>query len=298
MFDPLGDRMKSYEDVECGRCLLHGVPVVARMDGRAFHRVTRKFDRPYEKVMSDIMVDTTVELVRETGACFGYTQSDEITLVWAPPGIGTEVWFGGRVSKMVSNLASYTTALFNMHYPRIPADKRIAGLLPTFDARVFCVPTKDEAATCVWWRELDATRNSIQMAARAQFSHNQCNNKNTSELHEMLFQAGINWNDYPAFFKRGTMVTRRKEMRHFTVDEIDKLPPKHLARTNPDLKVLRSVVEPVNVPPFSYVSNRTAVVFDGAVPESNWIERADESQQESQAAREEGLLQVVREIGS
>lgn len=276
--DPFGDRMKRYEAVETDRRILHGVPIVGRVDGRAFHRLTSNFDRPYEKDFSDVMVEVTKYLVTETGAVCGYTQSDEISIVWSEPirvhdENGTtrlfhiEQWFGGKIFKMTSNLASLATAAFGVLYrTRIDEKKRIPGLLPTFDARVFAVPNRMEAAACLWWRELDATRNSLQMAARAHFSHEQCQDKSTSQLHDMLFDAGINWNDYPAFFKRGTFVQRRTVERILSKEELENLPPKHEAVRNPDKVIRHTVISPIEVPPFTYVNNKVGVVFDGEEP--------------------------------
>lgn len=134
-----------------------------------------------------------------------------------------------------------------------------------FDCRVFQVPTRAEAVNCLIWRELDATRNSIQMAAQANFSHKQLHGKNCNELQEMLFQEkAINWNDYPSFFKRGTYIQRRKVVRAYTSSELDVLPLNHNAHKNPDLMVERTEIRSVDLPPLMKATNREAVVFDGA----------------------------------
>jgi len=113
---------------------------------------------------------------------------------------------------------------------------------------------------------LDATRNSISSAARAVFSHKEVLKKKGCDLMEMLFQKGINWNDYPAFFKRGTYVQRREVIRKFTADEISKLPPKHAARTTPSLIYTRHDVSILEMPPILKVLNQEEVVFKGADP--------------------------------
>ena len=135
-----------------------------------------------------------------------------------------------------------------------------------FDCRVWNVPNLVEAANTILRREQDATRNSIQMSARSVFSHKQCFMKDTSQLQEMLFQKGINWNDYPSCFKRGTFIQRRKTTKAFTSDELDKLPAKHRARTNPELVVERSEIRTVEMPAFGKVVNRVEVIFEGADP--------------------------------
>lgn len=257
--------MKGYESVEAGRRLMPLLPVVARIDGRAFHTFTRGMDRPYDERMVRLMVETTRYLVKETCACMGYTQSDEITLAWHAPDPKSQIWFDGRVAKMTSQLAAHATLWFNrllrLNWPFM------AERLPTFDARVWAVPSRAEAANVFLWREWDATKNSISMAASACFSDSEVHGKSGAEKQEMLFQRhGINWNDYPARFKRGTYVQRRLVRRPFTTDEIEKLPPKHAARSNPNLMVDRHDVAVVDMPVFTAVLNREAVIFDGADP--------------------------------
>lgn len=264
MSDELGDRMKLYELAEAGRRLMPLLPILARIDGRAFHAFTRGMERPYDPAFSEAMIATTGYLVRETCACMGYTQSDEITLAWHSDNIKSQVWFDGRVHKMVSQLAAHATLMF---YDQIEARMpEFALRRPTFDARVWNVPNRTEGANAFLWREWDATKNSISMAAHAHFSHNDLHGKNGAHMQDMLYAKGINWNDYPAFFKRGTYVQRRSVVRPFTAEEIEVLPPKHEARFNPGLTVERSDVRALEMPPFAGVTNREAVIFDGADP--------------------------------
>jgi len=260
----LGDRMKKYEAAWDAN-LMPFVPAIARLDGKAFHTFTRGLERPYDQRLSTLMVETTRFLVGDLGACIGYTQSDEISLVWFVEKIGTELPFDGRTLKLASILAAKASVYFNKRLPDLLPEK--IGQSPVFDCRVFSVPTQTEAANCILWRELDATRNSISMAAQACFSHNQLMGKNCDEMQEMLFQEkGINWNDYPSFFKRGTYIQKRVVERPFTSDEIDKLPPKHAARTNPDLKIWRTDYRVLDLPPIPKITNREAVIFAGAEP--------------------------------
>lgn len=262
--DSLGDRMKWYERRYTEESFLPMNPVMARIDGRSFHTFTRGLERPYDKRLSDLMVETTKYLVDATNARSGYTQSDEITLVWLSEDWESEIFFGGKLLKMTSLLAGIASAFFNKKLPDFLPEK--ANELPVFDSRVWQLPTEYEASNCFIWRELDATRNSIQMAARAYFSHNECNKKNCSELQEMLFQKGINWNDYPAFFKRGSYVRRRSIEKVITPEELEQLPPKHAARNNPDLKVRRSAIMVEEFPPLKQLVNRDEVLLHGAEP--------------------------------
>lgn len=262
MRDDLGDRMKMYEGTEAGRRLMPLLPVLARIDGRAFHSFTRGMERPFDATFTSCMVDTTMALVKDTGACMGYTQSDEITLAWHADNHRSQIWFDGRVAKMTSQLAAQATLIFyRLVLERMP---EYAKRMPTFDARVWNVPTKAEGANVFLWREWDATKNSVSMAAAAYYSHKQLHGKNGAAKQEMLFQKGINWNDYPAFFKRGTYVQRRTVMTPFSAEELDQLPEKHEARNNPALIVERQVCAVLEMPPLGMVRNRVEVIFDGA----------------------------------
>lgn len=266
MEDAMGDRMKMYEGMESSRRLLPLIPVVARLDGRAFHTFCKGLERPFDKRFHDLMVDTTRALVDETAAKIGYTQSDEISLVWHVEDPKGENYFGGRVQKMASVLAASATAFFNRQLPsRIPEK---AAYLPMFDARVWGVPNQEEAANALLWRERDATRNSILATAQAHFSHKELQGLNTKQLQEKLFQErGINWGvDTPTWAKRGTWLRRATRSTPFTAEEIESLPPMHAARRNPGLVITRSVLEAVDMPSFNSVINRVGVIFRGEKP--------------------------------
>jgi tRNA(His) guanylyltransferase len=262
--DALGDRMKDYEGHTADRRLIPRLPVCIRLDGRSFSSFTKGMERPFDPKMSKLMVDVTQRLVEETNAVIGYTQSDEISLVLYAEDAKSQTFFDGRIQKLESVLASMATAVFNRLLPASFPDR--VDRLPLFDCRVWNVPTKEEAANAILWRERDATKNSVSMAARAYYSHNELMGKNGSQMQEMLFQKGINWNDYPAFFKRGTFIQRRKVSKPFTAEELSSLPPKHQAHQNPDLVIERTQTVKLEMPPFGRVTNRTAVIFGGEDP--------------------------------
>jgi tRNA(His) 5'-end guanylyltransferase len=270
MEDALGDRMKLYEGLTTPHRLLPMLPVVARIDGRSFHTFTKGLQRPYDPGLSRLMVETTRYLVEETNARIGYTQSDEINLVLYSDDHESKIYFDGRLQKLVSQLAAQATAAFNFLLPtHLPEKAAQRGLhnLPSFDARVFVVPSLTEAANAILWRELDASKNSVSMAARAYYSHGELLGKNSSEMQEMLFQKGVNWDSYPAFFKRGTYIRRRAVRRKFSVEELAALPPLHNAHKNPDLEIERSEIAEIELPPLNRVTNREQVLFFGADPQ-------------------------------
>jgi tRNA(His) guanylyltransferase len=261
--DDLGDRMKMYEAMEAGRHCLPRLPIMLRLDGKSFHTFTQGLARPYDQRMSHAMIFTTRQLVHETNALIGYTQSDEISLVLWAENFESEMFFNGRIQKLCSVVASMCSVYFNEF-------KDAAGIHPDkrafFDCRVWTVPNQEEAANTILWRELDASKNSISMAAHAVYSHKELHGKSGSEKQEMLFQKGINWNDYPTFFKRGTFIRRVRRMTKFSTDELERLPEKHEARQNPNLEIERWSMEEIKMPPFNKVLNRVGVIFNGEDP--------------------------------
>jgi len=252
--------MKLYEGAEAQRRLMPKLPAFARLDGRCFSSFTAGMDKPFDNMMCAAMKALTAFLVEETAACVGYTQSDEITLCWHAPDPDSQIYFDGRIQKMTSTLASTATLAFFEIVCESPL-RDYANRRPTFDCRVWNVPTLEEAANVFVWREQDAVRNSLQAAAQSVYSHNQLDRKNGADLHEMLHQKGINWNDYPDWFKRGSYYARRTVERPFTAEEIDALPEKHEARRNPALVVKRQEVQRLALPPILRVANRVGVLF-------------------------------------
>jgi len=262
--DSLGDRMKVYEYHETNRRFIKFLPIYARIDGRGFSKFTRGMERPYDKRMSDAMIDTTKVLVEQTHATIGYVQSDEISLVWIPTEHGHN-WFDGKIIKMTSVLAGLTTAAFISSMADHFVNWELLLLkLPHFDARVINMPSETEAANMLLWRSLDATKNAVSMATRHYYSHKAMHLKSQADMNEMLFAKKVNFNDYPYFFKRGTWVRRVTEERVLTTAELSKIPEKH--RLDLDTPLVRNVVRAFDLPPFHKVANRTDVLFRSAVP--------------------------------
>jgi tRNA(His) 5'-end guanylyltransferase len=207
---------------------------------------------------------TTCALVEHTHATIGYVQSDEISLVWIPTENG-HGWFDGKTMKMTSVLAGLATSAFiqGMFHRFDDADKRLQQL-PHFDARVISMPSETEAANMLLWRNLDATKNAISMAASHYYSHRELHGKSSSDKQEMLFQKGVNFNNYPEFFRRGTWVKRFVEERALTSEEWIRIPEKH--RPDPDASLVRSTVRGFDLPPLSKITNRVEVLFRGVDP--------------------------------
>jgi len=225
--DSLGDRLKQQEQVEAGRRADHGAPLMARLDGRAFHTFTRGLPRPYDVRLSSLMIDTARYLVEQTHARVGYTQSDEISLVWwnDDPAAESTYLFDGKIQKLTSVLAAMASAYFTRYLPeRIPEK---ADQLAMFDCRVWNVPTKHEAFLNFLWRQDDAIKNSISMAAQAHFSHKRLHAVDSESKKQLLRELNKPWEDEPTFFKSGTFVRRETQMRPISAEQLAKIPEKY-----------------------------------------------------------------------
>jgi tRNA(His) guanylyltransferase len=259
-FDVFGDRQKLFEGREAGRLLMPGLPVLARLDGRAFKTFTKGLQRPYEAALSRLMVDTATYLVEQTHCAVAYTQSDEITLAWNAVENPAEFLFKGRVQKLTSILAAMATSYFTRAVPeRLPSK---AHLHPLFDARVWQVPNLEVALECFQWREADATKNAVTMAARAYYSDKDLFQVGTALKHDMLMAKGVNFNDYPAFFKRGTYVRRETVERELSAAEIGRIPEGR----RPSGPVARQKIVEMELPPIFKVINAVNVLFHKAEP--------------------------------
>jgi len=196
--DPLGDRMKGYERVTQA-VLPRRTYTILRLDGRAFHAVTSRCERPFDVGFANYMNYIAKGLCHEVqGSVFAYVQSDEISILMQDfESIDTQPWFGGNIQKIVSVAASFAGSMIY--------DCRFPGA--HFDARVFTIPDQVEVANYFIWRQRDATRNSILMAAQKALGHRACQGLNTKQLQEKMWQEKqINWNDYPQQFKQGRRI--------------------------------------------------------------------------------------------
>lgn len=242
--DALGDRMKGYERIETARALNISRPVVVRLDGRSFSRFTRGFERPFDSRMTFAMIDTAATLVEKTHAVVGYTQSDEITLIFVTEP-GSDMLFSGKLQKLTSVLAGLATAAFmrevNNHFPRDVFER-----LPHFDARAFNVPDLSEAANCLLWRIRDAEKNSVTMACAEHFSHRQMHQKNGQDKRDMMTSAGVDFEDLPSFFRVGTILKRAVVSRPLSDAERKAIPEKH--RPQPGTLVQRTEIHTVDMP--------------------------------------------------
>lgn len=216
----LEERMKTYESV-AKTYLMRRTPVAIRIDGKAFHTFTRGMERPFDLIFREVMNKTTLELCKSVQGCvFGYTQSDEITLILKDyTNLDTTAWFDNQVQKIVSVSCSMATLYFNRIFIEVVENafnsktityEQYIKYTPKynkalFDARVFNIP-KEEVVNLVYWRQQDAIRNSIQSVGQANFTAKQLHGKSVSNIKEMLLNKNIVWDDYEVYLQRGTSV--------------------------------------------------------------------------------------------
>lgn len=203
----LGDRMKKYEKIETGDRFIPCLPVYVRIDGRSFSKFTKSMNKPYDERMSRVMQEVTKALVEETGASIGYTQSDEISLVFYQDSIESSIFFDYKKQKMVSVIAGLTSSLF-MKFCMKQMPEYCENSVPCFDCRAFSLPSKGEAMNAVLWRVKDATKNSVSMAARSLFSHRELQGKKQNDMITMMLEKDVDWNKYPKYFKEGSFFKR------------------------------------------------------------------------------------------
>lgn len=242
--DDLGIRMKTYYEQIPKTKLMRRTPVAIRCDGRAFHTFTKGFQKPFDEVLIKSMQETMKYLCENIQGCvLGYTQSDEITLILVDyKNLNSDAWFDYEVQKMCSIAASMATMAFNKYfkeevvnwYNRVDkseANSKLfsqycmkASIGAMFDARVFNIP-KEEVTNLLYWRQLDATRNSIQMVGQANFSHKQLHGKSCNMIQDMLMiEKEINWNDFPIHQKRGSCCIKGDYFAERVVHNIHRSP--------------------------------------------------------------------------
>ena len=236
----LAKRMKDYE-MRDRYFLQKRIPVAIRVDMRAGHTFTRGFKRPFDNIFMKSMQETVKYMCENMGnAKFAYVQSDEITIILTDyDTLETDCWFNYRTDKLCSISASMATMAFNKCFTKNVEDfsksRDVVGYNgqyfgdyedaiiqlavyekavekgAMFDARCFNIP-KEEVTNLIYWRQLDATRNSIQMVGQANFSHQELQNKTCNMIQDMLHeQKDINWNDFPIPCKRGTACVKTDE---------------------------------------------------------------------------------------
>lgn len=213
MTKDISTRMKEYEAVS-SNYLIRRTPVIIRIDGKAFHTLTRGLDKPCDYKMQVAMEDTALELCKAIQNCkFAFLQSDEISFLLTDyTTLLTDAWFDNNVQKMVSISAGYASVLFTKFFNYETCSSHTA----IFDSRAFNL-SKEEVNNYFVFRQQDSVRNSIQGLGQAHFSHKELHGLSCYKIQDkLMIEKGINWNDIKTYQKRGTCIT--KSLSGWSVD--------------------------------------------------------------------------------
>ena len=218
MEDFLENRMKKFEKCFSGQYLIPRMPVIIRLDGKAFHTFTKHLKKPYDEDLMNAFKYTMLDLCGEVQNCkLAYTQSDEISLLLTDyETFETEQWFGGNIQKIVSVTASMCTRFFSKYSVTYRRDVNMIDAF--FDCRVFSLP-KEEVCNYFIWRQKDCERNSINSLGQKYFSHKELQEKNINYVKQMLLeQKDVCWEKEITSFRRGTCVAKVKD--HWVIDYV------------------------------------------------------------------------------
>lgn len=236
--DALSVRMKEFYEMRTRTYLPRRTYTIIRIDGKAFHTYTRGLKKPFDLGLIEDMDETAKYLCKNIqGAKMAFVQSDEISIVLTDfDTLQTDAWFDGEVQKIVSISASMATSKFNQlrtkRYLKTKLedgiekitdmfiDKFLDFKLAEFDSRVFIIPFKDEVLNYLIWRQHDTVRNSISSVAQSMFSPKELHGKNQSDMQEMCFQKGTNWNDFDDKLKRGRLIIKQEIIKNNTVRKV------------------------------------------------------------------------------
>lgn len=236
-FDIVSHIMKVQESSNSIRFDKNNGPVVARLDGKNFSKLTKIFKSPFSYDFMDYMDNVTRKLIEYSNADVGFTQSDEITLCWLK-----NPYFDGKQQKINSVLASLASLKMFEELDSYRNSKQL-NMYPIFDCRSIQLENSRLVEKNIRWRQSDCTRNAIQTLCRHYYSHNECDKKKINEMLDMIKLKGDNFDYYPKRFKYGLLITRETQRRKLTGAELNELPELHEARKNPDMEFERSVLK-------------------------------------------------------
>jgi tRNA(His) guanylyltransferase len=191
MQDSLNDRMKDNYENRYRFYLTRRTPVIIRLDGVAFHTLTRRFEKPFSVPFRHAMMLTTMYLVREIqGAVAGYCQSDEISILLIDyKRLNTEAWFDYNINKINSVAASMASVQFNKNLLSLPPVGLTAVPVGYFDSRAFNLP-REEVTNYFIGRQKDWMRNSVTMYALSFYSQEQLHKKDCETVKKMIVADG------------------------------------------------------------------------------------------------------------
>ncbi len=201
-FDDLDQKMRVFETAH-DLCVLPGLYMVARLDGRGFTHLTKevhRFEAPFDARFRDLMIETVEYLMAGCGfnMVYGYTESDEISLLFGQE----ENSFSRKLRKLISILAGEASAKFSL----------LLGAMACFDCRISQLPSVELVVDYFRWRNEDAHRNALnahcywllrKQGKGIREATDTLEGMSVANKNELLFRNGINFNDLPLCQKRG-----------------------------------------------------------------------------------------------
>lgn len=215
--------------------------VLVHVDGRSFSKLIKnKFKKPFDDKFIDMMNKTAIFLCESIqGAKIAYVQSDEISLLLKKDSPEGDIFFGGRLCKMQSIIASLATSKFNQ-LAAIEAIKSRANCylseieklrsdgpiifnvkdavdfleempIYQFDCKVWDVDTANDAFAWFLFRNIDCVRNSKQQFVQTYLPHKVLLNHTTDEQVLMAIdEKGKDWRDCSEDKKYGRIISKEE----------------------------------------------------------------------------------------
>ena len=186
-----------------------GSNIIVRIDGRTFSRLSRdlKLEKPFDEKFTKIMVETCKDFFKEFNPFFIYTFSDEINILLS------DIPFGGRIEKLNSVFASFMAGSFTIK--ALDNGNQIERPI-SFDSRI--IPLSNQLVVEYFKeRQNEAWRNCINGYAywtlRKDYNKKEAvkmlKEKKSSNLHDILFEKGINLADLPSWQRRGVGIYKK-----------------------------------------------------------------------------------------
>lgn len=225
--DPLGDKVKAFEDASNEQAFAPNAFLLARVDGRAFHTFTKGMGKPADLWLLDSMIHATIETASDFKSRLAYVQSDEATFCWRyeTPAHGS-LPFNGRIQKLCSLIAGIFSASFiDGLMARDPKRYLELGRVPAFDCRIWEVPSAQDQVEAFAWREKDAVKNAVSSAASTVATATELAGMKHRERLALLEARGFDWESLPLAFRSGAYIRRQSRMSEIDAETLAKIPP-------------------------------------------------------------------------
>lgn len=231
------------------------LPIIVRIDGRNFSKFTKDLITPYDERFSELMIEVTKILIDETDSNLAYTQSDEINLIIWNKDIYKQVYFSGKIQKIISVISSVTTGNFNeLRKKYLPNYKE--SKICYFDCRAFQVNDTEDITKYLIWRRSDAFRNSLFRICREYYSSKELLNKSNKDRIELLNKKNINLRSFNPYFLQGIYLKKVKVLKDLS--SIDNIPEKYRSDRKVERREIKYIDANIKRKDYSLLYKRTS----------------------------------------